>query len=384
VRDCSGVAERGVIEYNRLSHARRVFELLFTVFRQGRGVVMKMRSVCRLVLLCCLVVGLVLAASPAGAAEELLVYTAIEDDQIPSYLASWKQQHPDVTIKIVRDSTGIVTAKLLAEKANPHADLIWGLAATSLLILDQEGMLAPYAPKGLEKVLPEFKDTRNPPQWVGIDAWMTGICVNTVELKSKKLPMPESYADLIKPVYKGHLVMPNPASSGTGYLTVSAVLQLMGEQKGWEYLDKLHQNMALYVHSGSKPCKQAAAGEFPIGISFDYRGFQEKKKGAPVETIFPKEGSGYDLEANALIKKATIKPMAKTFLDWAISEPALKEYGKSYGILAIPISVPVPEGYPKDPTKHLTKKNDLNWAAKNRDRILKEWAKRYDAKSEKK
>ncbi len=345
---------------------------------------MNLRSLCRFVLLGCLAVGLVLTASPARAAEELLVYTAIEDDQLPRYLASWKQQHPDVTIKIVRDSTGIITAKLLAEKANSQADLIWGLAATSLLILDQEGLLAPYAPKGLEKVLPQFKDARNPPQWVGIDAWMTGICVNTVELKAKKLPMPESYADLIKPVYKGHLVMPNPASSGTGYLTVSAVLQLMGEQKGWEYLDKLHQNMALYVHSGSKPCKQAAAGEFPIGISFDYRGFQEKKRGAPVETVFPKEGSGYDLEANALIKKPNIKPAAKTFLDWAISEPALKEYGQSYGILAIPISVPVPEGYPKDPTKHLTQKNDLNWAAKNRDRILTEWAKRYDVKSEKK
>jgi len=350
---------------------------------------MNMQKFCRFVLLWCLAVGLVLTTSPARAAEELLLYTAIEDDQLPRYLASWEQQNPKVTralgtLKIVRDSTGIISAKLMAEKANPQADLIWGLAATTLLRLDQEGMLAPYAPKGLEKVLPQFKDSRNPPHWVGIDAWMTGICVNTKETAAKKLPMPASYADLIKPVYKGHLVMPNPASSGTGFLTVTAVLQLMGEQKGWEYLDKLHENIALYVHSGSKPCKMAGAGEFPIGISFDYRGFQEKKKGAPVETVFPKEGSGYDLEANGLIKKATIKPIAKTFLDWAITEPALKEYGQSYGILAIPIPIALPEGYPKDPTKHLIPKNDLNWAAKNYDRILKEWSKRYDAKSEKK
>jgi iron(III) transport system substrate-binding protein len=93
---------------------------------------MNMRRLCRFVLLWCLAVGLVLTTSPARAAEELLVYTAIEDDQLPRYLASWKQQHPDVTIKIVRDSTGIITAKLLAEKANPQADLIWGLVATSL------------------------------------------------------------------------------------------------------------------------------------------------------------------------------------------------------------------------------------------------------------
>jgi len=326
-------------------------------------------------------VAVILLAVPAAAAEEILVYTALEDDQIPRYLESFKKQHPDITVKIVRDSTGIVTAKLLAEKANPHADLIWGLAATSLLILDQEGMLLPYAPKRVELVAPQFKDARNPPTWVGVDAWMTGFCVNTVESKAKNLPIPSSFADLIKPAYKGHLVMPNPASSGTGYLTVSALLQLMGEQKGWDYLDKLHGNMAVYTHSGSKPCKQAAAGEFPIGISFGYRGIQEKKKGAPVETVFPKEGSGWDLEANALMKKAQIKPGARTFLDWALSEPAMQEYNKSYAVVSIPTGMGVPEGFPKEPLKQMIK-NDFNWAAKNRARILEEWNKRYGTKSE--
>jgi iron(III) transport system substrate-binding protein len=314
-------------------------------------------------------------------AEDLLVYTALEDDQIPRYLESFKKQHPEITVKIVRDSTGIVTAKLLAEKGNPQADVVWGTAATSLLILDQEGMLAAYAPKGVEKVAAQFKDSRNPPQWVGIDAWETGFCVNTVEAKAKSLPIPQSMADLIKPVYRGYLVMPNPASSGTGYLTVSAVLQLMGEQKGWKYLDDLHQNIALYTHSGSKPCKQAGAGEFPIGISFGYRGIQEKKRGAPVETVFPKEGSGWDLEANALMKKAQIKSAARVFLDWAISEPVMKEYAKSYALTSIPTGDPIPEGYPKEPLKQLIK-NDLNWAARNRTRILEEWTKRYDGKSE--
>jgi len=319
-------------------------------------------------------------ASPARS-EELLVYTALEDDQIPRYLESFKKEHPDITVKIVRDSTGIVTAKLLAEKANPQADVVWGTAATSLLILDQEGMLAPYAPKGVDKVASQFKDARTPPQWVGIDAWETGFCVNTVEAKAKSLPVPQSMADLVKPVYKGHLVMPNPASSGTGYLTVSAVLQLMGEQKGWQYLDDLHKNIALYTHSGSKPCKQAGAGEFPIGISFGYRGIQEKMRGAPVETVFPTEGSGWDLEANALMKKAQIRPAALTFLDWAITMPAMKEYAKSYALTSIPTGEPIPEGYPKEPLKQLIK-NDLNWAAKNRERILSEWTKRYDGKSE--
>jgi iron(III) transport system substrate-binding protein len=141
--------------------------------------------------------------------------------------------------------------------------------------------------------------------------------------------------------------------------------------------------MALYTHSGSKPCKQAGAGEFPIGISFGYRGIQEKAKGAPIETVFPKEGSGWDLEANALMKKAQIKPAAKVFLDWAISPAVMKEYAKSYAVVTVPTGEPIPEGFPKEPLKQMIK-NDLPWAAKNRARILEEWTKRYDAKSEKK
>ncbi len=332
-------------------------------------------------LLACVVARLI--AAPAGvlAAEEIIVYTALEDDEIPKYLAVFKQQHPDITVKIVRDSTGIVTAKLLAEKANPQADVVWGTAATSLMLCKQAGMLEPFAPKGLEKVKPLMRDSANPPAWVGIKAWETGFCVNTIESKKLNLPTPESFADLTKPVYKGQISMPNPASSGTGFLTVSAVLQMMGEAQGWEYLDKLHANIARYTHSGSKPCRMAGAGEVPIGISFAYRGFIQKQKGEPVETVFPKEGSGWDVEANALIKKAAIKPAAKIFLDWAISEPVMKEYGKIYPVTAYPSGNPIPEGYPKEPEKQLAK-NDFDWAAKNRERILAEWTKRYDNKSE--
>ena len=120
----------------------------------------------------------------------ILVYTALEDDEIPRYLALFKKDHPDINVKIVRDSTGIVTAKLLAEKDNPQADVVWGTAATSLMLCDQAGMLVPYAPKGLEKVLPNMRDSKNPPHWVGIKAWETGFCVNTVECKNLNLPCP--------------------------------------------------------------------------------------------------------------------------------------------------------------------------------------------------
>jgi iron(III) transport system substrate-binding protein len=157
-------------------------------------------------------------------AEPIIVYTALEDDEIPKYMPLFQKGHPDIEVKIVRDSTGIITAKLLAEKENPQADLVWGLAATSLLVADHQGMIEPYAPKGLGRVDAMFRDKNDPPHWVGIKSWETGFIVNTVELEKKKLPMPESYQDLIKPEYKGLIVMPNPASSGTGFLTVSGIL----------------------------------------------------------------------------------------------------------------------------------------------------------------
>lgn len=328
-----------------------------------------------------LAAALVLMMSSLALASEILVYTALEDDEIPVYLDIFKKSHPDIDVKIIRDSTGIVTAKLLAEKDNPQADVVWGTAATSLMLCDQAGMVEPYAPKYLSKVVPTMRDSNKVPHWVGIKAWMTGFVTNTIEAKALSLDAPESYADLLKPEYKNQLVMPNPASSGTGFLTVSAILQLMGEEKGWAYLDKLHDNIARYTHSGSKPAKLAGAGEVPIGISFAYRGFMQKKKGEPVVTTFPKEGSGWDVEANCLIKKKSIKPEAKVFLDWALSPEVMKAYGKVYPVTAYPSGNPVPAGYPKDPSAQMIK-NDFNWAAKNRARILKEWARRYDTKSD--
>ena len=107
--------------------------------------------------------------------------------------------------------------------------------------------------------------------------------------------------------------MPNPASSGTGFLTVSGWMQTMGEEAAWAYMDRLNENIAAYTHSGSKPCKQAAAGEYPLGISIEYTGASLKSKGAPIDVILPKEGSGWDMEATAILKGAKNMEAAKTW-----------------------------------------------------------------------
>jgi iron(III) transport system substrate-binding protein len=333
---------------------------------------------------------LLLFAFGAGTAavegsEPITVYTALENELVTEYLADFKSRHPGLTVNVVRESTGIITARLLAEKDRPRADVVWGTAASSMMILDNLGLLAGYAPAGVDRILPQFKSSKVPPTWVGIDAWETAFTVNTKELAKLGLSAGDirSYQDLLNPKLKGQIVMPNPNSSGTGFLTVSAILQLHGKQAeaGWDYLAALDRNVAQYVHSGSKPAKMAAAGECAVGISFGYAGLSQKKKDFPVEVIFPTEGSGWDLEANALMNKPQIKPEAKTFLDWAISDSAMELYRQNYPIVTIGVSGGY-EGYEGDPIKQLID-NDFAWAAENRDAILKRWAEKFGAKSEK-
>jgi iron(III) transport system substrate-binding protein len=324
---------------------------------------------------------LCLAAGAALAQKtQLLVYTALETDQLKAYQEGFNKAHPDIDIKWVRDSTGVITAKLLAEKANPQADVVMGVAASSLALLDKQGMLIPYAPLNLDAIMSQYRDKKNPPAWVGMDVWGATICFNTVEAQKRNIPKPETWKDLTKPVYKGQIVMPHPASSGTGFFDVSAWLQMWGEKDGWAYMDGLHENIAQYMHSGSRPCAAAAAGEYVIGISFEYRANREKARGAPIDLVFPKEGLGWDLEAIALVKGTKNMDAAKKLIDWSITDEAMGLYAANFAIVAIPsLSKPLPN-VPADYASRLVK-NDFAWAAANRDRILAEWSKRYESKA---
>lgn len=320
-------------------------------------------------------------ASVAASAGELTVYTALESDLLPVYKKSFEEKNPGVSIRWVRDSTGIITAKLLAEKDNPQADVVLGTAATSLQLLDAEGMLEAYAPKALDKIDPRFVSKDTPPTWVGTNAWAAALCVNTVEMKKRDLPIPTSWADLIKPEYKGLVVMPNPASSGTGFLDVSSWLQMWGEQKGWSYMEALHRNIATYTHSGSKPCTLAASGEYPIGISFEFRAARVINQGAPVVAVVPTEGVGWDVEASAILKGTPNEADAKKLIDWAVSDDAMKIYAKNYAILGNPAMEEAIKNVPADIKAKLIK-NDFEWAASHRAAILEEWQKRFGSKSE--
>jgi iron(III) transport system substrate-binding protein len=322
-----------------------------------------------------------LMATTAAAQTELTVYTAVEAEDLARYAATFNESNPDIKINWVRDSTGIITAKLLAERDNPQADVVWGLAATSLLLLKSEGMLEAYAPAGVEMLDQKFVDGDNPPAWVGMDAWVAAVCYNTIEAEKAGLTPPTSWQDLTDPKYAGQIIMPNPNSSGTGFLDVSSWLQMFGEEGGWNFMDGLHSNIARYTHSGSKPCKLAAAGEIPIGISFAFRGAKSKAAGAPLEIIVPSEGVGWDMEATAIVAGTANLEAAQALVDFTVTKGANEMYNTGYAVVAYPgIAKPV-EYFPEGLLDAMID-NDFEFAANNRAAILKEWQSRYDGKSD--
>jgi len=242
-------------------------------------------------------------------------------------------------------------------------------------------MLQPYTPKGLKNLDPKFYDQDDNASWIGMDAYVAAICYNTIEGKKNNLVAPKSWWDLTKPMYKGHVIMPNPNSSGTGFLDVSSWLQLFGEKGGWAYMDALHDNIARYTHSGSKPCKLAAAGETAIGVSFAFRGARSKAAGAPIDVIFAKEGIGWELEAAAIIAGTDKLEAAKTLMDWSVTKKANIMYNVAYAVVGYKgVAKQVPH-FPPNVLDHMIE-NDFEFAANNRKRILAEWQKRYDSKSD--
>jgi len=301
--------------------------------------------------------GSLAGTAPAWARTALTVYTAYENDDLSAYKKAFEAAQPDVSINWVRDSTGVVAAKLLAEKDNPRADVVWGLAVTNLDLVKAQGLLLPYAPPNLDKLLPAFRDPAQPPAWVGNNAWVCAMAYNEVEGKKRNAPKPATWTDLVNPAYRGQIVMPHPASSGTGFMYVSAWLQFYGEEKGWKLMDGLHENISRYTHSGSAPAVIAARGEAVVGLAFEFRASRLKQEGAPIDIVMPKEALGWDMTE------------------------AMRLYGKTRSVVAMPgMAQPLPF-MPADLPERLMKQ-DFAWASANRERILAEWEKRYGGKAE--
>lgn len=308
---------------------------------------------------------------------EIIVYTTMDMLEADAYLAVFNAQYPNIKVQLLSDSTSVISQRVLAEKENPIADVLWAESVTSLLVAEWNDLLLPYAPKELERIELQFRSPTAPPYWVGSHLSINVFCINTAYEEKWNLDPPHSWQDLLDPVYKGQILMPNPNTSQTGFLTLASFLQNYRETTGWQYIDQLHVNVAQYTAPGVEPCELVAKGEYAIGISLAQEAQALKKEGKAIELIFPTEGVAVQINGNALINKVSIKPAAKTFLDWAISDVAMNEYTRYHHIKTIDSNQTVPEGLPTQPTEQLRGEH-FAWVAANRLRILKEWQQRFD------
>lgn len=308
----------------------------------------------------------------AAHAGPITVYSALESDEIATYLAAAKQALPDVQVNVLRLSTGDLAARMIAEAGAPHADAVWGEALTNLLDPRIADQLAPVKGKNVAGLPKQFRDPDG--RWFAATGYMAALCVNTDALASKKLPMPTSWEDLAKPVYKGNVVMPDPSSSGTGYLQIAAILQGAGEQEGWRILKGVGANVAQFTSSGSQPCKLARTGEYAVGASFAFVAMQSIKAGFPVKMVIPSKYVGYELEGSGMLKSSTHQADTERFLEWVASPAAARLYQQYKEIVTTPGIKPTPEqiseGLPADVSKVLYPM-DFAASAKMHDAVLK-------------
>ncbi len=275
------------------------------------------------------VAGLLLGvwAMPA-AGGELVLYTASNPKIEKDIIEAFKKAHPDIDVKSVNMSTGPITQKAIAEKANPQADVIWMVNDIALEQLKEAGVLEPYEPAD-SPIDEAFRDPDG--FYMGHNATVMGMAVNTKLLKEKNLPMPTSWEDLIKPVYKNQITVAAPTKSGTGY----SIFSTMYDAFGWNFIDNLHQNIFQYNSSGSAAARQTGGGETVIGLSYDTAILQQVDAGVPVEMVIGRLSPNV-MEGGGLLAGAPHPKEAKVFLDWLFGAEGAKVFAPHVGIGAVP------------------------------------------------
>jgi iron(III) transport system substrate-binding protein len=229
-------------------------------------------------------------------------------------------------VNVSMKGSGEALAQLIAEKDNPKTDIWFGGTGDPHLQAAEQGLSLEYKSPALTQLhgWAQQQAQQSAFKTVGIYSGPLGFGYNTELVAKKKLPVPKTWADLLNPAFKGEIQVANPASSGTAYTMVATLVQLMGEDKAFDYMKKLHANISQYTRSGTGPIKAAARGETTVSISFVHDAPGEKMQGFPVDTVTPAEGTGAEIGSMSIIKGARNLEAAKKFYEWALT-PAAQE-----------------------------------------------------------
>ena len=275
-----------------------------------------------LVLLAALAGTAAVALSASAAAQgDLVVYCGVQEEWCRAITTAFEKE-TGIKVAMTRKSAGEVYAQVRAEASNPKGDIWWGGTGDPHLQAVEEGLAQPYTSPNMgqqHEWATRLWDTTKG-QTIGIYSGALGFGFNTKTLAQKKLPEPKCWADLIDPKYKDEVQVADPNSSGTAYNLIATVMQVMGEEKGWDYMKALHKNINQYTKSGAAPANAVSLGESAIGITFMHDMIAQKNP--DVKTIAPCEGTGYEIGSMTILKGARNLDNAKKFYDFALLVPA--------------------------------------------------------------
>jgi iron(III) transport system substrate-binding protein len=325
---------------------------------------------------------LLASAGVASAQGNLTLYCSpqIEWCQI---VVSEFEKATGIKVAMTRKSSGETYAQVKAESANPKGDVWWGGTGDPHLQAAEEGLTVEYRSPRLDELQDWAKSvhTASKGRTVGIYAGALGYGFNTETLAKKSLPEPKCWKDLVKPEYKGEVQVADPNSSGTSYTMLATMVQMFGEQAGFDYLKQLHKNVNQYTKSGSAPIKAAAQGETIIGIVFMHDAVTMAVRNAPIKVVSPCEGTGYEIGSMSIIKGARNPDSAKKFYDWALS-PASQNLGAKAEAYQVPSNkaAETPKQAPKLSDIKLINYDFAKYGSSaERKRLLEKWGKEVKA-----
>ena len=281
-------------------------------------------------------------------------------------------------VNMTQKGSGETLAQIRAEAQNPKGDVWFGGTGDPHLIMAEEGLSEIYESPRLKELqdwaLKQSEAAKK--RSVGVYSSAVGFGFNKEILAKKNLPAPTCWADLTKPIYKGEIQVANPNSSGTAYVIIVTLVQLMGEDKAFEYLKALHANVNAYARTGVGPVKAAARGETGISLTFVHDAVQEANAGFPIGTATPCEGTGYEIGSISIVKGARNLANAKKFYNWALSPEAQKIGYEVAKQLQMPSNkaAPLPPGAPDLTKIKLVNYDFLKYGqAAERKRLLDRW-----------
>ncbi len=320
---------------------------------------------------------LVAAPLAAQAQAPLTVYCSILEEQCRVGVAAFEKAS-GTKVTMVRKSTGETLAQIRAEASNPRADIWWGGPGDSHIQAAEEGLTAEYKSQMRSELYDwavRFAD-QSGNRSTGTYLGALGVGYNTKVLQSRGLPEPKCWADLLDPKYRDEVQISDPNSSGTAYVFLASMVQLMGEDKAFDYMKALHKNVNQYTKSGAAPVKAVALGETAIGIAFMHDMVTMIADGAPVKTFAPCEGTGYETGSVSIVKGGKNTDAAQKFVDWALSADAQKLVGADLKIYSIPSNknAPISKDAPKLSEMKLINYDTAKYGSvAERTRLLKKW-----------